>query len=100
MVGDLVAEFRAGVKVLAYPVCVARCGLDGCPTSDECRRFIVYVMRFFADGSREWTMCMGVHTRARAIQIATERAESAEAFAKMRPEERAAIERWNAEGRP
>ena len=101
MEGDLIVEFRSGVRVLRIPACTARCGLPGCPRSDACRSFFVYQLRFYADSTREWRMgnTAGM-PRDRAITEASRRALDAEAFADHHPEERAAIQRWNAEGSP
>jgi len=101
MEGCLVVQFRSGVRVLRIPHCTARCGLPGCPQSDDCRSFYVYQLRFYDDGSREWRRASGAGLpREQAIEEATRRAISAETFAAHRPTERAAMKRWDAEGRP
>ena len=101
MEGDLVVQFRAGVRVLRIPTCTACCGRPGCPQSDSCQSFFVYQLRFYADGSREWRRANGAGIpRDQAIAEASRRAIDAEAFADHRPEERTAIGRWNAEGCP
>ena len=101
MDGDLVVQFRSGVRVLRISGCTSCCGLPGCPQSDDCRSFFVYVMRFYADGTREWRMAnTGGMPRDWAIRTASRRALDNEHFADHLPEDRAAIERWNADGCP
>ena len=102
MQGELVVQFRSGVRVLRIPSCTARCGLPDCPRNDSCRSFFVYQLRFYGDGKREWGRSSGGPgwPREQAIAEASRRALSAEVFADHRPEERAAIQRWNAEGCP
>ena len=101
MEGRTVVQFRSGVRVLRISTCTARCGLPGCPQSAECRSFYVYQLRFCANNTREWRRTSGVGLpRAHAIDEASRLALSAEAFADQRPEDRAAINRWNAEGCP
>lgn len=101
MEGDLVVQFRSGVRILRISTCTACCGLPGCPQNDGCRSFFVYQLRFCADGSREWRRASSAGVpRDQAIAEASRRAIDAEAFADLRPEERAAIGRWNNEGCP
>ena len=96
MEGDLVVQFRSGVRVLRISTCTARCGLPSCPQNDSCRSFFVYQLRFYADGTREWGRANGVGMpRDWAITEASRRALDAETFADHRPEDRAAIRRWN-----
>lgn len=101
MEGDLVVQFRSGVRVLRIPTCTACCGLPGCPQSDDCRSYFIYQMRFYANNTREWRMHSSAGMpRDRAITEASRRAIDAEVFADHRPEERAAMQRWNTEGCP
>ena len=102
MEGALVVQFRSGVRVLRIYSCTARCGLPDCPKNDSCRSFFVYQLNFYDDGRREWRRpSSGAGApREQAIAEASRRALSAEAFADHRPEERAGMQRWNAEGCP
>src|ERR1700751_2244400 len=101
MEGDLVVQFRSGVRVLRIPTCTACCGLPNCPKNDGCRSYFVYQLYFHPDGTREWGRANGAGMpRDWAITEATRRAINAEAFADLRPEDRAAIQRWNTEGCP
>ncbi len=101
MAGEQVAHYRSGVKIMRISSCTARCGLPDCPDNDGCRKYFVYQMRFYGDGTREWRMAntAGV-PRDQAYKEAGARAASAESFAKMRPEDEAAIQKWNADGCP
>jgi hypothetical protein len=101
MDGTTVVEFRSGVRVLHISTCTALCGLPGCPQSESCRSYFIYQLRFHGDGSREWRRASSAGIpRDQAIAEASRRAIDAEAFADHRPEDRAAIDHWNAEGCP
>jgi hypothetical protein len=97
MEGDLIVQFRSGVRVLRISTCTACCGLPGCPKSDDCRSHFVYQLRFYGDNTREWRRANSAGMpRDWAITEASQRALSAETFA----EDHAAIQRWNTEGCP
>lgn len=97
MEGNLIVQFRSGIRVLRIPTCTARCGSHGCPQNDNCRSYFVYQMRFYGNNTREWRRANSAGMpRDWAITEASRRALSAEAF----KEDRAAIDRWNTEGCP
>lgn len=101
MEGDLIVQFRSGVRVLRISTCTSQCGLPGCPATDSCSCFYVYQLRFYADKTREWRRANSAGMpREWAIQEASSRAVSAEEFADLRSDDRSAIDRWNAEGCP
>jgi hypothetical protein len=68
MKGDVVVEFRCGVKVLASP---ERWGYG--------QVFRVYQVKFFIDGKYEWARDDRLFTREDAIEEASRRVQFAEA---------------------